>query len=59
MPLWLAVGPEGGWTPEEVREAAAAGWSPWTIAPVTLRAEHVPLAALAVVRHAWATRRIT
>ena len=46
-------------TPEEVREAAAAGWSPWTIAPVTLRAEHVPLAALAVVRHAWAARRIT
>ena len=59
MPLWLAVGPEGGWTAEEVLAAAAAGWSPWTIAPVTLRAEHVPLAALAVVRHAWATRRIT
>jgi 16S rRNA (uracil1498-N3)-methyltransferase len=58
-PLWLAVGPEGGWTEEEVRAAVAAGWSPWTIAPVTLRAEHVTLAALAIVRHAWAARRIT
>lgn len=58
-PLWLAVGPEGGWTEEEVRAAVAVGWSPWTIAPVTLRAEHVTLAALAIVRHAWAARRIT
>lgn len=58
-PLWLAVGPEGGWTDDEVRTAVLAGWSPWTIAPVTLRAEQVTLAALAVVRHAWAARRIT
>jgi 16S rRNA (uracil1498-N3)-methyltransferase len=58
-PLWLAVGPEGGWTAQEVRDAVEAGWRPWTVAPVTLRAEHVTLAALAVVRHAWAARRIT
>ena len=60
--LWLAVGPEGGWTPEEVAAACASGWQPWTLAPVTLRAEHVSLAALSVVRYAWdasGRRRIT
>jgi 16S rRNA (uracil1498-N3)-methyltransferase len=58
----LAVGPEGGWTDEEVRVARDAGWQAWTVVPVTLRAEHVPLAALSVVRYAWgvdARRRIT
>ena len=58
----LAIGPEGGWTVEEMAAAVEAGWQPWTMAPVTLRAEHVALAALSVVRHAWfadARRRIT
>jgi len=58
----LAIGPEGGWAAGEMEAARAAGWQPWTIAPVTLRAEHVALAALSVVRHAWyvaARRRIT
>ena len=58
----LAVGPEGGWTREEVDEALGAGWQPWTMAPVTLRAEQMTLAALSVVRYAWDTagrRRIT
>lgn len=58
----LAIGPEGGWTVEEMETAVEAGWQPWTIAPVTLRAEHVALAALSVVRHAWfadSRRRIT
>lgn len=51
----LAIGPEGGWSPEEMAAAVAAGWQPWTLAPVTLRAEHVALAALSVLRYAWAT----
>lgn len=58
----LAFGPEGGWAPEEVEAARAAGWRSWTLAPVTLRAEHVVLAALSVVRYAWEAagrRRIT
>jgi 16S rRNA (uracil1498-N3)-methyltransferase len=60
--LCLAIGPEGGWAPDEVRAATDAGWQPWTLAPVTLRAEHVTLAALSVVRYAWdgaGRRRIT
>ena len=58
----LAIGPEGGWTSGEIEAALAAGWRPWTMAPVTLRAEQVSLAALSVLRHAWdaaSRRRIT
>lgn len=51
--LVLAIGPEGGWAPEEVGEASEAGWTPWSLGPFTVRAEHVALAALAVVRYAW------
>lgn len=60
--MCLAIGPEGGWAPEELAAARACGWQPWTLAPVTLRAEHVTLAALSVVRYAWdaaGRRRIT
>ena len=49
----LAIGPEGGWTADEIDAARAAGWLAWTMAPVTLRAEHVTLAALSVIRYAW------
>ena len=49
----LAIGPEGGWTAEEMASASDAGWAPWTLAPVTLRAEQMTLAALSVVRYAW------
>jgi 16S rRNA (uracil1498-N3)-methyltransferase len=52
-PAWLLVGPEGGWTDEEVADARQAGWTTWTLGPFTLRAEQVTLAALAVLRHAW------
>lgn len=58
----LAIGPEGGWAPEEIDAARAAGWQLWTLAPVTLRAEHMTLAALSVIRYAWdvsGRRRIT
>ena len=51
--LSLAIGPEGGWTADEVAAASAAGWHAWTLAPVTLRAEQMALAALSVVRYAW------
>jgi 16S rRNA (uracil1498-N3)-methyltransferase len=49
----LAIGPEGGWTTEEVAAASASGWEAWTLAPVTLRAEQMTLAALSVVRYSW------
>ena len=48
----LFVGPEGGWTAEEVDGAVASGCVPVTLGRITLRADAVPLAALAVVRFA-------
>jgi len=49
----LAVGPEGGWAVEEVRAAMAAGYMAVTLGPLTLRAEAVPLAALAALTVVW------
>ena len=49
----LAVGPEGGWTADEIREAEAAGFAALTLGRRTLRAETAPAAALAVLRFAW------
>jgi len=52
-PVCLAIGPEGGWTMEEVAAAGDAGWESWTLAPVTMRAEQMTVAALSVLRYAW------
>lgn len=49
----LAIGPEGGWSPAEIDLAAGAGFVPWTLGPLVLRAESVPLAACAALRYAW------
>jgi 16S rRNA (uracil1498-N3)-methyltransferase len=49
----IAVGPEGGWTPEEVEQALAAGFLPLTLSARTLRAESAPLAALSVLSWVW------
>jgi 16S rRNA (uracil1498-N3)-methyltransferase len=48
-------GPEGGWAPEELAEAIAFGWRPWTCSPLTMRAETAPVAALAIL--GWMRRR--
>lgn len=48
--LSVLVGPEGGWAPEERQLAEAAGCIPVTLGRITLRADAVPLAAIAVVR---------
>jgi 16S rRNA (uracil1498-N3)-methyltransferase len=47
------LGPEGGWTEEERRLAAKAGWLPVSLGPLVLRAETAAAAALAVVSNAW------
>ncbi len=49
----LAIGPEGGWTDDEIGGAEAAGFGPLTLGRRTLRAETAPAAALAVLRFAW------
>jgi len=46
--LALAIGPEGGWTPEEMQLFTAQGWQPVTLGSRILRAETAALAGLAI-----------
>jgi 16S rRNA (uracil1498-N3)-methyltransferase len=48
--LAIAVGPEGGWTGEELAEFDSAGWRSVTLGPTILRAETAAIAALAAAR---------
>jgi 16S rRNA (uracil1498-N3)-methyltransferase len=44
----LAIGPEGGWTVEEMQMFSKSGWKHVTLGPRILRAETAAIAALAV-----------
>ncbi|AEU35530.1 RsmE family RNA methyltransferase [Granulicella mallensis] len=44
----LAVGPEGGWTPEEMQLFTEHGWKHVTLGPRILRAETAAIAGLAI-----------
>jgi len=46
----LAVGPEGGWTTEELHSFAAAQWTAASLGDTILRAETAAIAALAIAR---------
>jgi 16S rRNA (uracil1498-N3)-methyltransferase len=50
LALW--VGPEGGFTPEELRASESAGWMRVRLAGATLRAETAVLAGLALAARA-------
>ncbi|RSL15907.1 16S rRNA (uracil1498-N3)-methyltransferase [Edaphobacter aggregans] len=45
----LAIGPEGGWTPEEMALFVQYQWQPVTLGPRILRAETAAIAAIAIV----------
>jgi 16S rRNA (uracil1498-N3)-methyltransferase len=47
-PLTVAIGPEGGWAPEEVTAMEAAGLAPVNLGVTTLRAETAAVAAAAL-----------
>jgi 16S rRNA (uracil1498-N3)-methyltransferase len=47
-PLAFAVGPEGGWTGEELSQFGEAGWLSVTLGTTILRAETAAMAALAI-----------
>ena len=49
----VAIGPEGSWTEEEISQAAAHGFVPLTLGGRTLRADAVPVAAVAVLQFLW------
>ncbi len=44
----LAIGPEGGWTPEELQLFLDHNWLPVTLGPRILRAETAAIAAIAI-----------
>ena len=45
----LAVGPEGGWTAEELQQFHEAGWIAASLGPTILRAETAAIAATAIL----------
>jgi len=47
--LRLAIGPEGGWSPQEEERAEAAGWQPVTLGPTILRTATAAVAGLALL----------
>ncbi|MGD0446037.1 MAG: RsmE family RNA methyltransferase [Edaphobacter sp.] len=44
----IAIGPEGGWTPEEISLFTQHRWQPVTLGPRILRAETAAIAAIAI-----------
>lgn len=50
----MLLGPEGGWTDSEREQAREAGWLPCGLSHTILRTETAGIAALAVLRAAWA-----
>lgn len=52
----VAIGPEGGWAPDEVAAALAAGWTPVSLGARVLRAVSAPLVALAACQAVWRER---
>ncbi len=52
------VGPEGGFTPEEVSNAQAAGFVPVSMGSRILRAETAALVLVAIVQYEWGDLRI-
>jgi 16S rRNA (uracil1498-N3)-methyltransferase len=49
----LLVGPEGGWSPDEIDAAVRAGYVPITLGRRTLRADAVPIVAIGVLQFLW------
>ena len=51
--LWIVIGPEGGFTPQEVDQAQAAGFTPVSLGPSILRAETASIAAVSLCQYVW------
>lgn len=45
----VVIGPEGDFTPEEMRALAAAGWQAWSLGALTLRSETAAICALSIL----------
>jgi 16S rRNA (uracil1498-N3)-methyltransferase len=49
----VLVGPEGGWTDEELALARETGCAPVSLGPRTLRADAAAAVALSVLQYVW------
>jgi len=49
----LLVGPEGGWSVEEIEAAVRAGCVPITLGRRTLRADAIPIVAIGLLQFVW------
>ncbi|MEO6155534.1 MAG: RsmE family RNA methyltransferase, partial [Thermomonas sp.] len=49
-PVCLAVGPEGGWSPQDIAQLHAAGFSGVRLGPRMLRTETAGIAAIAALQ---------
>jgi len=54
--ITLMIGPEGGFTTEEVKSAVAQGWVTWGLGSLTLRSETASIAGMAILIHTLAGR---
>ena len=51
--VWIAVGPEGGFSSQEIEHARAAGYAPVSLGPSVLRAETASISAVALCQFLW------
>jgi 16S rRNA (uracil1498-N3)-methyltransferase len=51
--VWIAVGPEGGFTDREIAACASRGWLRASLGPRTLRTETAGSLAAGLVLHVW------
>lgn len=49
----ILIGPEGGWSEDELAAVVSAGYLPLTLGRRTLRADAVPIVALGVLQFLW------
>ena len=49
----IAIGPEGGWSGEEVTAAHSSGWITTTLGPYILRTETAALVAISRIMHCF------
>ena len=49
--VWIAVGPEGGFSAAEREQAVESGWTPVRLGPRTLRTETAGIVAATIVLH--------